>query len=101
MKKPHTNTPPKVRIVRYLRVAKKHAPIGLGLFLLAIYGFLFYRIATLTSAEPDPTAVSAGLQTIGIPKVDQNVINKMQQLEDNSVNVQTLFEGARSNPFQE
>lgn len=84
-----------------LSVARKYAVVLFLLFFVAIYGFLAWRTLTLSQAEPDPSALTTELQTAGVPKIDQDVLNKIQQLQDNSVSVQTLFDEARSNPFQE
>lgn len=92
---------PKDKIMRYVRLARKNAVAAFLLFLLAIYGFLGWRITELLQQEPDQAAVTAELKTVGIPKVDEEVIQKMERLNDNSVSVQTLFDEARSNPFQE
>jgi predicted negative regulator of RcsB-dependent stress response len=81
--------------------ARKNAAFIFLIFLLAIYGFLGWRILQLLQAEPDASSVSAKLQTVGVPKVDPDVVQKMEDLKDNNVNVQTFFDNARSNPFQE
>lgn len=70
-------------------------------FLIGIYGFLVWQIISLDKAEPDQSVVNAKLKTAGVPRIDPDVLNKIQQLQDNSVEVQTLFDKARSNPFQE
>jgi predicted negative regulator of RcsB-dependent stress response len=95
------NITSKEQLNHYLHLLRKNATIVFCLFLVGIYGFLSWRILTLLSAQPDPIAISAELETVGVPKVDQTVVSKMKQLEDNSVSVQTLFDEARSNPFQE
>lgn len=99
--KPKLNIPPKDTLSRYLRLARKNAPLLFAVFLIAIYGFLSWRILELLQSEPDAAAVSAEVKAVGVPKVDEEVVRKIQQLEDNSVSVQTLFDEARSNPFQE
>jgi hypothetical protein len=91
----------KKQAARYLSVARKNAPGIFILFLLAIYGFLGWRIVGLLGAAPSDADVSSQLQTVGIPKVNPDVVSKMEQLKDNNVSVQTLFEDARKNPFQE
>lgn len=88
-------------LTHYLQTARKNAPLVFVVFLVAIYGFLAFRITQLLAEEPDQAAVSAELRSVGIPKVDEDVVDKMQKLEDNSVSVQTLFDDARDNPFQE
>lgn len=68
--------------------------------ILLIYSFLVFRISQLSQAEPDETAVSE-TQTIKRLKIDQASIDKIQQLEDQNIGVQSLFESARDNPFQD
>lgn len=90
----------KDQALRYVRVARKNAPLIFVVFLIAVYGFLAWRITSLLQTEPDPNAVSAQLQSVDV-KVDATALKKMEQLKDNNVSVQTLFDNARSNPFQE
>jgi predicted negative regulator of RcsB-dependent stress response len=90
----------KEKLFQYLSVARKNAPLIFVVFLLAVYGFLAWRITQLIQTEPSPSDVSAKLQT-GVPKVDPTVIQKIEDLKDSNVNVQTIFDNARNNPFQE
>jgi hypothetical protein len=92
---------PKEQVYHYLHLARRYAAVVLLVFLSCIYGFLAWRILVLSQAQPDASAVSSELKTVGVPKVDEDVVSKMQKLEDNSVSVQTLFDQARSNPFGE
>ncbi len=66
-----------------------------------MYTFLVFRINSLSSQEPTDDQVTEGLQTVRRPKIDQNALNKIQQLQDNSEEVRSLFKQARDNPFQE
>jgi len=91
----------KEQLSHYLVVARKNAAVVFFVFLMAIYGFLAWRISQLLQADPNPADVTAQLKTVGIPKVDPEVVKKVQDLKDNNVSVQTLFDDARSNPFQE
>lgn len=70
-------------------------------FVLLIFGFLFYRIATLGQAQPSQSSIS--LQSTKFKKagINPNIITKIQQLQNNSVNVQALFNQSRQNPFNE
>lgn len=69
--------------------------------LVAIYGFLVYQINVLTSTEPSEDAVTEQLQTIKRPRIDQDAVNKIQELESANVEVKSIFEQARENPFNE
>jgi hypothetical protein len=86
---------------RAAAVARRYAlPIFL-VFLLGVYSFLAWRVMTLNQVEPDQSIVAAKLKTAGVPHIDPDALSKIQQLQDNSVEVQSLFDQARSNPFQE
>lgn len=92
---------PKETLLKTAHAAHRYALVMFLILLLAVYGFLLWRIAYFSGLEPDQAEVSAQLKTAGVPKIDPAVVKKMQDLKDNSVNVQTLFDKARDNPFQE
>ncbi len=84
-------------------VLKKLQRYSSFLFIIAMlltYSFLVFRISTLSQADPSDEAVTEQLKTIKRLKIDQNSIDKIQQLEDQNIGVQSLFEDARDNPFQ-
>jgi len=60
-----------------------------------------FRINQYSHTEPADSAVQEKLQTTKRPKVDQAVLDKIQQLQDQNVQVQSLFDQARNNPFNE
>jgi multidrug efflux pump subunit AcrB len=79
----------------------QHYSLPLFLALVAIlYGFLMYRIQTLSQADPSTVTVSNQAQGSQSLRVDQTVVKQLQSLQDNSVSVKSLFNDARSNPFQ-
>lgn len=71
------------------------------LLLAAVYGFVLYNIQAAVTAEPSQSSIDAKVQSTATPHVDSKVVEQMQSLQDHSVSVQTLFDQARSNPFQE
>jgi hypothetical protein len=85
------------------RVGQKLLGIAPLLFILVaagLYGFLLLRIATLSNIQPDASSVNSEISKLS-PHIDQKAAAQLQGLEDNSVNVQTLFNQARDNPFGE
>ena len=73
------------------------------LFLLLVtvlYGFLLYRINSLSQAQPSSVTVNNEARGSQSLRIDQNVIKQLQSLQDNSVSVKALFNEARNNPFQ-
>jgi hypothetical protein len=75
----------------------RYAIITFVLFLAIIYSVILYRINTLSSVEPSDEAVAQA----STPHIDPKVVNQLLELKDNNVDVQTLFNDARNNPFQE
>lgn len=76
------------------------APILFVVVVALLYGFLLLRIMMLSNSQPEASSVSSEVAKLS-PHIDQKSADQLQTLEDNSVNVQTLFNQARNNPFGE
>src|SRR4030095_1957018 len=89
------------KIMPLLQVVKRYlVPIFL-IFFVSVYAFLVFRVSTMARSEPDDDAVAEKLKTVQRPKLDQNAVDKIEELEDTNIQVQTLFNEARQNPFAE
>src|SRR5437762_7642909 len=77
--------------------------VGVGVFLLfaLVYGFVIVRINSLSDAQVSDADVAAQVNASPVPRIDAGAIKQLQSLNDNSVNVQSLFQQGRTNPFQE
>jgi len=71
------------------------------LVLSSLYGFILLRINDLSSAPPNQDDVTSAQGAVKQPKIPEATITRLQSLQDNSVRVQTIFNDARNNPFQE
>ena len=71
------------------------------LLIASVYGFVLFRISVLSSTQPSDSEVSTQVQASPAPHIDPTAVQQIQNLQDNSVSVQTLFSQTRSNPFQE
>lgn len=85
-------------VTRFVTTYKKFL---FGLFVLLILTFLVFRINQLATTEPSDAAIDEKLQTVTRPKIDQTVLDRIQQLQDQNVEVKSLFDQARNNPFNE
>lgn len=83
-----------------LGVTSRYASISFFLLIACVYGFVIMRINTLSNIQPSQSDIDAQSKSTAIPRVDPKVAEQLESLEDNSVNVQTLFDQARNNPFQ-
>jgi hypothetical protein len=79
----------------------RYAGILFFILVAGVYGFVILRISTLSNVQPTTDDITTQASPVSIPKVDPKVVKQLEALKDNSSNVQTLFESARQNPFQE
>ena len=87
---------------RLSAVGRKLGAYKAFLFFLAVaalYGFIVWRINAFSNAPASTTVKTPNVAAQ--PHIDPATIAKIQSLQDNSVSVQTLFDSARQNPFQE
>jgi hypothetical protein len=67
-----------------------------------VFSFLIIQISTFARAEPDEDMVQeemlSGTRSL---RIDDATINALKKLEDQNVEVRTLFNQARDNPFSE
>ena len=89
------------KIFRRLQRFSRYGHIIFVVSALVAYSFLVWRINVLNQAKPSQDDLLEGLTTLRLPKIDEATIEKLEQLEDNSVEIRTLFQHARENPFQE
>lgn len=69
------------------------------ILVVAVYGFVLFRISSLQNAQPSDNEVSSQVKAAQVPKIDENTVSQLRSLQDNSVSVETLFNNARNNPF--
>lgn len=89
------------KLMRPVNFFKRYAVFTSVIVFLFITTFFVFRINQYSRMEPDESTVEEKLQTVQRPKVDQSVLNKIQQLQDQNIQVKTLFDQTRSNPFNE
>jgi hypothetical protein len=75
-------------------------PITFFLVLAGVYGFMLLRITMLSNAQPTDAQISDRASSLS-QHIDKRAVSQLESLEDNSVNVQALFQTARDNPFNE
>lgn len=91
----------KPRIGRVAHSLRKYASVLIFIAFTGIYGFLTLQINSLSNPSIEESLVLSESKTVPLPRIDENAAQKLLSLQDNSVNVQTLFDQSRTNPFQE
>lgn len=86
-------------IGKFVKRLGAYSAIIFFLFVATLYGYIVWRIDVYGNAPASQSEVNAKVATQ--PHIDPQVVQKIQDLQNNSVNVQSLFNQARENPFQE
>lgn len=86
---------------RLLQRMAKYTGVLFFLFIALVYGYVIMQINEFGNTPVDQQAVADQVQELSTPSIDEQAARKLQNLRDNSVNVQTLFEESRTNPFSE
>ena len=83
-------------------LAKMHEYIWavMLIFFIIVYAFVLLKINNFVNQKPSQAQVSTYIKSTVQPAINQNVVNQLEQLQNNSVSVQALFNQARQNPFQ-
>ncbi|HET7319961.1 MAG TPA: hypothetical protein VFI84_00065 [Candidatus Saccharimonadales bacterium] len=89
------------RVTDLLEPVKKYAVILFVIVVAGVYAFLVFRVNGMQSASPSSSGDTQKGTVVATPRIDPGLVNQLQQLQDNSVSVKSLFDEARSNPFQE
>lgn len=80
---------------------KRYALFMFFIIFLGLLGFLVFRINQYARVEPTEDAIQEKLKAVQRPRVDQSALEKIQQLQAQNVEVNSLFDKARQNPFNE
>lgn len=67
----------------------------------SVYAYLIYTSSNLVQIEPSETEISDKYQSAKRPKIDDAIINKLNDLQDHNITFQGLIDEARNNPFAE
>jgi hypothetical protein len=90
-----------VRIKPFTALGKRYLNFIMITIFLLIYMLMVLRIDSFSSVTPTDAEVTSKQQTIAQPRIDQNVLSKIQQLQNRNIHIQALFNQARNNPFSE
>lgn len=85
----------------YAKKLMRHMKFIFIIAILAVSSFLVFEINNLTNQEPSQEQITEQQEIIKRPRIDQETIDKIEQLEDQNIAVQSLFKTARDNPFQD
>src|SRR5271154_174170 len=79
----------------------KHAIFIAIVVVVLAYSFVVWQINKLSNAEPGTDSETTALAKTIVPRIDKSDIDQIQNLENTNIQVKSLFDQARNNPFQE
>ncbi len=80
---------------------RSYSGFMLVMITLGLFGFIVLQIRSYATIQPTQAQVDQKLQDLKRTRIDQDAIEKIEELESNNVDVKALFDEARDNPFQE
>jgi len=85
-------------LVTRLKPVVRYRILFFVLLVVGLYAYLVVQINQATSVQPATNQPL--ISTKKSLKVDESTVQQLEQLQDNSVSVQSLFNEARTNPFE-
>jgi len=67
----------------------------------AMYGYILMQVNAINERQPTNKQVTDKVTASPRPKIDETLIDKITSLEEGNVQVKTIFNDARKNPFAE
>lgn len=84
-----------------IKVLLRYRVLIFAVTFLGVYAYLVQHIGTLIQTEPSLSSTESEVKPVSRLKIDQNSVDQMTQLESQNIQVRTLFDNARGNPFIE
>ncbi|HUD03289.1 MAG TPA: hypothetical protein VMR51_00635 [Patescibacteria group bacterium] len=67
---------------------------------VGIFSFMTLLIAHYSNLEPTQYQIEDTKSSLKTFKLDDNAVQKINQLQDQNINIETLFNNGRANPFE-
>lgn len=67
---------------------------------VAIFSFMTLGIAHFSDREPTAVEIDEKRLSVKVVKLDEKSINKIKELQDQNISIESLFNNGRENPFE-
>lgn len=89
------------QLVKLLYLLKKYVVLVIIILFGGMYGYLIYTSGQEASRVPSEVKINEQFQGASRPKIDKNVAEQLHELESQNIEIKSLFDEARNNPFSE
>ena len=94
----------KENIVNKLQPVKlfvtRYAVIIFIIVVAGIFGFMALQISIYSSSEPTSDQIDEKKSNLSQVRLNDEAAQKIQELEDKNINIESLFNNGRANPFE-
>lgn len=66
-----------------------------------MYGYIMIQVTTINNQTPSNKQINDKVTASPRPKIDKELVDKITSLEEQNVQIKTIFNEARKNPFAE
>ncbi len=80
---------------------KRYAVFIFILFFLVTYLYLVQKVDSFIQNEPTQAEIDSSAKPVSRLKIDQDAVKQITDLEAQNIEIQSLFDEARKNPFTE
>ncbi|HSX27286.1 MAG TPA: hypothetical protein VLG25_00720 [Patescibacteria group bacterium] len=89
------------KIHPFLSFIKRYVAMIVILAFLGVYSYLTVHVNSLVQTEPSAAQLDDRVKTISKTKIDQSAVDNLLNLQEQNIEVKSLFDHARENPFNE
>lgn len=65
-----------------------------------VFVFLIFRISSLSNYEPTDDQIEERLSATNAVRLDSDAVQKIEELQDRNISLESLFNNGRANPFE-
>ncbi len=93
---------PNIKTIRpIINWFRQYGSFVVSILILLLFIWMVSRINIYSRREPNETELAERLKGVKKPKIDDEIVAKIEDLKDNNIQVQAIFDKARENPFSE
>lgn len=92
--------PKTIQLNSALKLTSKYLHMIIFIVFAIMMGMTIQRAGNLSNSEPSASEIKDKISSLGTKKVDQDSLDKLKELQEQSVSIESLFDNGRTNPFE-
>lgn len=88
------------KLTTFKNFIARYAVIIFIVIVSLVFAFLVYRIASYSNQEPNDDQIEERLSSFSSVKLDDETVQKIEELQDRNISLESLFNNGRANPFE-